>query len=1027
MPSERWLQIERLYHLALEQQADSRAAFVVTACGGDEGLRQEVESLLAHGDDSDAFLEMPAVQVAAKARAQDEERWDMTGKTVCHYRIIEEIGAGGMAVVYLARDETLDRQVALKVLPPGALAGQDARKRLRKEALALAKLSHPNIETIYELGSQDGVDFLVTEYIAGMTLADRIASGPLPEAELVDIAVQIGSALEDAAGNGLVHLDLKPRNMMLTPKGRVKLLDFGLARLVKPKKEDRTQSLTNVAIAAGTPPYMAPEQLLARPLDVRTDIYSVGASLYELATGRQPFRANSLPELIAAILHDPANPPSSIRPDLSPALERVILKCLQKTPEERYQTVGALLADLHSLEAGPLAAVPMPIPSSPGAPGDSARIPRDLATSVAQHSRGLMAHAKSLAIAAAVLAVGGVLWYALRSKPPITERDSIVLADFENRTGDTAFDGTMKKVLEVAISQSPHLNILPDQSVQQGLALMRRRADEPITKQVGLEICQRSSAKAVISGSIASLGSRYVLTLEALDCATGDVLAGATAEADTKERVLTALDKGTSKMRRKLGESLASIQKFSAPIEEATTGSLDALKMFTVGDDLRRQGKAAESLPFFKRAVELDPQFTLAYGRLGAVYANLDDSPRAKQYLEQAFQLRERTSERERLYLTARYYEIVTGETAKLLDNYEVWRNAYPRDWIPANNLANEYTRLGQYDKAIEAAREAVKLNPNHAFPYTVLARAYKRATRYAESKSVCGSAFANHLEGSGLHSILYQIAFAEKDTAAMQRQVEWGTGKPTEDETLMEEAMAAAAAGRLRESRELSRRALLAARTNGFPNHAAIAEVSQASVEVLFHNFSEAKERARAALGIEGAKVSDDAALVLAWAGDLTRAESIADDLVRENPLDTLVNEVSVPRIRAEVEIRRGQFARAIDLLRSATRFELRDFTIPYIRGMANLLARNGADAAREFQKILKNQGVDPTSPYYPLAHIGLAQSSELEGDKAASRREYEEFFVSWKGADPDIPILREARSAYGELVRRKALTPPH
>ena len=632
-----------------------------------------------------------------------------------------------------------------------------------------------------------------------------------------------------------------------------------------------------------------------------------------------------------------------------------------------------------------------------------------------------LAQSKLPVAAAVLLGVGGVIWYTLwHPAPLITEQDSILLADFENRTGDPAFDGTLKKVLEVEISQSPYLNILPDQNVRQTLEYMRRRPDEPITKQVGLEICQRNAVKAMVSGSIASLGDRYVLTLEALNCATGSVLAGAKAEAESKERVLRALDDCTGKIRRKLGESLASIRKFGAPIEQATTGSLDALKMFALGDELRRQGKAAESIAFFKRASELDPKFTLAYGRLGAVYANLSEKGLAKQYLEKAFQLRERTSDRERLYLAAMYYENVSGEAGKAIDTYEIWRNAYPRDWIPVNNLANKYTAVGQYEKAIEVGREAVRLNPNHAFPYEVLARAYKRATRYAESKSTCENAIAKHLERWGLHSILYQIAFAEGDTPAMQRQVEWGIGKPTEDETLMEEASAAATAGRLRDSRELSGRAFAVARKNGFPDNAAAAVVSQGAIEAAFHNFTEAKERATAALALEGANVSDDAALVLAQTGELTRAESLADDLVRQHPLDTLVSEVSVPRIRAEVAIRRGQPERAVDLLRNAAPFELRDFTVPYIRGSAYLSAQMGTDAAKEFQKIVKNQGVDPISPDYPLAHIGLARAYALQGDQAGSRREYEVFFALWKDADQDIPILREARSAYAGLLQR-------
>ncbi len=617
--------------------------------------------------------------------------------------------------------------------------------------------------------------------------------------------------------------------------------------------------------------------------------------------------------------------------------------------------------------------------------------------------------------AAAVLVVAAVIAYRFwTAPPPITAQDSIVLADFENRTGDPAFDGTLKKALEVEVSQSPYLNVLPDETVRQTLGFMRRAADEPVTKQVGFEICQRNAVKAMMSGSISRLGSGYVLTLEALNCATGGVLAGANAEADGKEHVLKALEDSMVRIRRKLGESLASIRKFDAPIEQATTSSFEALKMFALGDELRRQGKAAESIPLFQRACDLDPQFTLAYGRISAVYANLGEKSLARQYLEKAFQLKERTSERERLYLAAKYYENVSGETARAIDNYEIWRNAYPHDWIPVNNLANKYTALGQYEKAIEAAGEALRLNPDHLFPREVLARAYKRATRYAESKSVCEEAIAKHQERWATHSILYQIAFAEGNAGSMQRQVEWGMGKPTEDETLSDQALAAATAGKLRAARELFRRAFAVARMNGFPDNAAAAVVSQGSVEAAFGNFPEAKERATAALALEGVTITDEAALILARIGDLPRAETLADELVRRFPLDTLINEFSVPAIRAEVEMGRGQPLRAIELLRAAAPFELRDFNVPYVRGTAYLSARMGAEAAREFQKILKNQGVDPISPYYPLAHLGMARAYAFERDQAGGRREYEEFFALWKDADQDIPILREARVVY-------------
>src|SRR5579859_4594568 len=591
---------------------------------------------------------------------------------------------------------------------------------------------------------------------------------------------------------------------------------------------------------------------------------------------------------------------------------------------------------------------------------------------------------KFLLLAALLLVAGfGFFWYSSHRAPPLTERDSIVLADFENRTGDAAFDGILKKALEVEISQSPYLNVLPDQKVRETLGYMRRSAGEAITKQVGLEICQRSSTKAMVSGSIASLGSHYVVTLEALGCGTGDVLAEASAEAESKEKVLRSLGQSARTLRRTLGESLASVQKFDAPIEQATTSSFDAFKSFAQGDELRRQGKNAEAIPFFKRAIELDPQFALAFARLGTSYFNLTEWQLARQYLEKAYQLRARVSERERLYLVGHYFEQVTGEIIKDVENYELWTSTYPRDWVPYTNLSNLYTTLGQYEPAITAGREALRLNPDHVLPYEVLARAYKRANRFPESKAICELAIAKKLDDFGIRSILYQIGVAESDAQAMQRQVEWGADKPTEDQTIMDEAWAAATEGKLRESRELCRRAFEAARRHGFQDNAAIVVLSQADIESAFGNFARARERATTALKLaQGADFIDLAAVALARCGDLDRPQSIASDLGKRCPLDTIINDVTLPVIRATVQINRRQPARAIELLRTAEPYELRDFQVLYTRGVAFLAARMGREGAAEFQKILHNPGIDPISPYYPLARVGLARAYALQAD---------------------------------------------
>jgi tetratricopeptide (TPR) repeat protein len=714
VPSERWLQVERLYHLALEQQADSRDAFIAATCGGDEALRQEVESLLAHGDTSDAFLETPAVQVAAKQSARDEAQWNMAGKTVSHYRVIEEIGAGGMGVVYLARDETLNRQVALKVLPPGSLADEIARRRLRKEALALAKLSHPNIETIYELGSHEGIDFLVTEFVAGTTLADRIASGPLPESELLEIAIQIASGLEEAASNGLVHLDLKPRNMMLTPKGQVKLLDFGLARIVKPNEGDRSHSLTTVAVPAGTPPYMAPEQLLGGPLDVRTDIYAVGATLYELAAGRAPFRANSLPELIAAILHTPADPPTSSRPGLSSGLERAILKCLDKAPERRYQTVGELLADLHALEAAqsPTAAIP---------PRQMRFVPRAKAW-LRPWRLGVLFLGLGAAIVALLL---------LRGRPvlPFAARDWVLVADFDNQTNDPIFDQSLLTAFSISLEQSRYANIYPRARIREVLARMKKDAGTKIDEAVAHEIAVREGIKALILPSISGVGDDYRLASRIRDVKSGMDVKTAIVKAKGKNRILDSVDQLTGKVREDLGESMLAISHNSRPLPAVTTASLEALKQYAIGVEKRTEGLNLKDLKdaklYFENALKIDPTFTAAKSWLGSLNFEHFDREEGKRLLADAVRNADNLTDIEKYGLLAFHARIVEGNLEKAVGYDRILIGLYPDLVMGHNNLGVVYRDMGRCAEAIAEFMECLRINPRERPAYFNLVESY--------------------------------------------------------------------------------------------------------------------------------------------------------------------------------------------------------------------------------------------------------------------------------------------------------------
>lgn len=708
MAPDRWPQVERLYHLALEQKAEARAAFVAQACAGDEALRQEVESLLAAEADQD-FLEEPAVKVAAKARAQDEAHWVFPGKVLSHYRLLEQIGAGGMGVVYLALDETLHRQVAVKVLPPGSLADENARKRLRKEAVALARLSHPNIETIYEFGSQDGIDFLVTEYVTGITLTDRIAKGPLAESELLDIAIQIGSALEEASSQGLVHLDIKPRNIMLTPKGQAKLLDFGLARIVRANEADRIHSSTTLAAPAGTPPYMAPEQLLGRALDVRTDIYAVGASLYELATGRVPFRAKTSPELIASILQIPAVPPSSVGPKLSPGLENVILKCLEKDPDRRYQTVAELLADLTSTEE---------THSHPSVRRRLARyVPR-----AREWLRPWRLGVAFLGLAALILAI----WF-LRSRPVMSfaARDWILVADFDNQTNDPLFDQSLLTAFIVSLEQSRYANVYPRTRIREVLARMKKDATTKIDETVAQEIAVREGIRALILPSISGVGGEYRLAARIRDVASAADVKTTVVKANGKGRIFDGLDRLAANVRENLGESLLAVSHASRPLAAVTTASLDALKQYSIGIQKRIDGNINDARMYEANALKIDPAFTAARGSLGMIEFEYFDKQEGKRLLSEAVRSVDNLTDKEKYGLLSFHARAVEANLEKAAGYDRILIGLYPDYPQAHNNLGIEYQGMGRYPEALAEFKECLRIDPRLRIAFYNLAKTY--------------------------------------------------------------------------------------------------------------------------------------------------------------------------------------------------------------------------------------------------------------------------------------------------------------